>query len=139
MQTLSQNHANTDPWWWWYVATAENPADYVSRGLEPKDTEKWETFLKGPKHLWEKEENWKETETPDTLNDVAIGAINIEEVGEVIKKPETIALQAARENRGWKEQRRAVAMLAECFRTWREKRKGNKEAKIEITDSLTRN
>ena len=44
---------------WLYVPSEENPADDVSRGLDPSDG-KWERFYSGPNFLWKSESEWPE-------------------------------------------------------------------------------
>ena len=43
---------------WRHVPSDKNPADYASRGLDGKHKEKLDTWLKGPKFLFEDESRW---------------------------------------------------------------------------------
>ena len=52
---LSKIHADSEVEEWHYVPTDQNPADFTSRGLKPKETEKWDIFHYGPKFLRKKE------------------------------------------------------------------------------------
>ena len=45
---------------WKYIETKDNPADHASRGISPKDTEKVDFWLNGPKFLREPGESWRE-------------------------------------------------------------------------------
>ena len=70
-------------------------------GLEPREKEKWELFLNCPEYLRRTRSQWNLGGMPDTLDDVAIGAVNVEIEAETKEKPETLAIQIARRHSGW--------------------------------------
>ena len=45
---------------WRYVSSEDNPADYASRGLSPKDKGKVKVWFDGPDFLWMPEDQWPE-------------------------------------------------------------------------------
>ena len=49
---------------WRYIDTSDNPADYASRGISPKDTIKVNRWFGGPMFLRESDEGWR-TSRPD--------------------------------------------------------------------------
>ncbi len=51
--------AYTEKEQWGYVDTKDNPSDYASRGISPKDTEKVYIWINGPDFLRERDEEWK--------------------------------------------------------------------------------
>ena len=59
---------------WRYVTTRENPADYASRGISPKDVEKVQRHFIGPDFLRRPEENWRSANTEMEIdeNDVEV-------------------------------------------------------------------
>ena len=48
----------SDPDQWNYVRSELNPADYVSRGLYPKEEHKLKVWCEGPAFLWKNKEQW---------------------------------------------------------------------------------
>ena len=54
--------SNTEKSQFNYVDTKTNPADYCSRGLSPKETEKMKKWFQGPSFLWQREDEWKKEE-----------------------------------------------------------------------------
>ena len=44
---------------WRYIDTSDNPADYASRGISPKDTIKVDRWFGGPMFLRESDEGWR--------------------------------------------------------------------------------
>ena len=45
---------------WKYVETKENPSDFASRGISPKEEEKVDLWMNGPLFLRKSEEDWRE-------------------------------------------------------------------------------
>ena len=59
---LSKIHAASTVSEWRYVDSANNPADYTSRGINANETLKWEIFHFGPKFLYKPESEWPITD-----------------------------------------------------------------------------
>ncbi len=55
---LSVIHDITSPDQWRYVDTLSNPADVASRGIDPSETHRLNTWLNGPDFLWHDPNNW---------------------------------------------------------------------------------
>ena len=53
---------------WHYIPSADNPADFASRGLEV-DAPEVEMWFKGPPILWDKEETYKTSNERYTIDD----------------------------------------------------------------------
>ena len=53
---------------WKYVSTAENPADYASRGLDVKQKHKVKIWFNGPDFLWKTENSWPSQDLQPILN-----------------------------------------------------------------------
>ena len=70
---------------WRYVATKDNPGDFASRGISPKETTKVDTWLKGPEFLRTSDESWR-------LADPDVEIINDDEEVKVEKKVNTVKL-----------------------------------------------
>merc|ERR1712002_741878 len=70
---LSKIHADSEVEEWHYVPTKQNPADFTSRGMKPKETEKWDMFHHGPEFLRRKENLWGLKQMPNNLSVVSIG------------------------------------------------------------------
>ena len=54
----SIDQRRTEPDQWNYVRSELNPADYVSRGLYPKEEHKLKVWCEGPAFLWKNNEQW---------------------------------------------------------------------------------
>ena len=96
---------------WHYVKSADNPADFTSRGLEAKETEKWEILHNGPKFLRRRKENWNEETVPDTLTKEQIGALSGEEMQERRKTGRSSELLECIEKiSGWVKKKRVIVL-----------------------------
>ena len=62
---LSKIHKVSKPEQWKFVKSYLNPADLVSRGIKANETEKWQTYHKGPTWLSTPEQIWPDMNKPD--------------------------------------------------------------------------
>ena len=63
---LIRDHSNIDQWH--YVHTAENPADFASKGLDVNQKNKVERWFQGPAFKWQNQDTWNVTETTPELS-----------------------------------------------------------------------
>ncbi len=76
----------SDPAQWQYIQTSQNPADHASRGLTVQKLLRSETWLSGPKFLWEKEETWTPCKVqsnidegdPEVKGQISMNAVSIQ-------------------------------------------------------------
>ncbi|XP_053386622.1 uncharacterized protein LOC128550820 [Mercenaria mercenaria] len=66
---LSVIHEVTSPHDWRYVPSKSNPADMASRGIDPQENERLETWLSGPKFLKGNEAEWPAKVSNITLHE----------------------------------------------------------------------
>ncbi|XP_053402584.1 uncharacterized protein LOC128557935 [Mercenaria mercenaria] len=62
-------HEVTSPHDWRYVPSKSNPADMASRGIDPQENERLETWLSGPKFLKGNEAEWPAKVSNITLHE----------------------------------------------------------------------
>ena len=108
---LSKIHGGSSPSNWRFVPSADNPADYNSRGIHAHEKEKWEIFFFGPRFLHLPEEQWPKMElgSIETINMFAMTA------DEVPIIPSFFA-DAASGTSFWYWKRQQVAILIRCAR-----------------------
>ena len=109
---ISSIHASTRVGDWRYVPSADNPADDVSRGLDPKE-ENWRRFHHGPSFLWRQEEEWPK-EVVGKLPESVFAMTTLVEV------PKTTAwvLRVAASTSSWQKKLLRVAGMKRCLVEW---------------------
>ena len=123
---LSKIHELTHVEEWRHVPGVLNPADDVSRGLEPGDP-KWQRFLRGPDFLWLDESEWPK-ESPAAKSVVSIGALAEERV--VQKDVEyDWAVKVVDKIDEWPAKIRRLAIFVNFLKLWRK----NRGSKIALT------
>ena len=106
---------------WRYVETKENPADFASRGISPKDKEKMERWLHGPQFLRAAEEDWrvKLPEIKELKDDVEV---KTEKVVLVTKRSMLPILEKMEERiSNWHRMKRVVAWIGRVVKKWYKK------------------
>ena len=89
---LIRDHSNIDQWH--YVNTAENPADFASRGLDVNQKKKVKRWFQGPSFLWQNQDTWNVVETtpelsmndPEVKKQVVVNAVQTNWNGELLSR-----------------------------------------------------
>merc|ERR1712074_219753 len=74
LNKIHLTHPDAPPKQWRWVPTGLNPADVVSRGAMPDDTEAWKLFHKGPRFIACPEDEWPLLPVAD---EATVGASNV--------------------------------------------------------------
>ena len=118
---LSKIHAGSDVREWRYVNSEDNPADYNSRGIQAHEKEKWKIFHRGPKFLYQPENEWPKTNIasfPDNSPLYSSCAIRQEVAGGEAGKIYPYAEIAERCN-DWPKKIRRIALFRRLISTWK--------------------
>ena len=129
---ISSIHAATKVGDWRYVPSADNPADDVSRGLDPAE-ENWRRFHHGPSFLWEQETEWP-AEAAERLPESVFALTTQVEV----PKKKAWVLRVAASTSSWQKKLLRVAGMKRCLLEWVRRRKGGSakgqsEEKVKIS------
>ena len=96
---------------WRYVTTKENPADFASRGISPKETKKVKMWLEGPEFLSRPEEEWR-SETPEVEIDEDDVEVKVEtKVNATVVKKESVLESFERRISSWHKMKRVMAWI----------------------------
>ena len=126
---VSKIHSISDADDWKFVPGKVNVADYVSRGMSPREMKnsRWET---GPEFLWDEEPNEDEGEyeipvyDEEVKKEVVVHVVKIEEVEE-----EHPIIKIARYFSSWRKVKKSVAWLLKI----KKKLKTKEEQEIKLT------
>ena len=75
LNKIHLTHPDSPPKQWRWVPTSLNPADVVSRGAMPDDTESWNLFHEGPRFIACPEDEWPSLPVPD---EATVGASDVD-------------------------------------------------------------
>ena len=108
------------------METKENPADFASRGISTKDTEKVKVWLYGPKFLSLKDEHWRHIlpETEELENDIEVKA----QTAHAVKVTEDMrSILSIMEERisSWHRMKRVVCWIVRFVTRCNKKRRDN--------------
>ena len=102
---------------WRHVDSANNPADYCSRGLHAHEKEKWQTFHRGPEFLWMGREKWPTQTTLTQTPTVTAMAISSRKKNEYPPLLEIYKLAQTADS--WHAKLRRVASFYRIISRWR--------------------
>jgi len=105
------------------VATDQNPADVVSRGLMPGDA-KWGLFINGPDFLYKKESLWDKQY--EKVVSIEIGSMEMEEEGEKGLR----AIRIVEKIEKWSGKLERLAWFSKSFRPLKKWLKDKSEAVV---------
>lgn len=110
---------------WHYVNTADNPADYASRGIDMNQKEKVKKWFNGPSYLWKNESEWPFHENKTELNPDDPEVKKNIEVNSVQCKSYTMLEQLLKSTTDWYKIKRIMG----CVLKFIQKLKGNSNKK----------
>ena len=116
---LSKIHAGSVVEEWHRVEGSRNPADFVSRGLEANDVEKWKMFHQGPDFLWKDESEWPKFSFSRHPKSVPIPLVFAITRAPIIPPPRSIIWEIAAACSGWSRKIRRVAILKKFIILWK--------------------
>ena len=124
-----------------YVETKENPSDFASRGISPKDAEKVDIWINGPLFLRRPEEEWRREESDVEIvpgdPEVKITATcNTIKVGPETT-PEKILETLERRISSWNRMVRTVVWILRFIRNTRKKVRVEESTGKELNDIYT--
>ena len=135
---LSKIHAGSNIEQWRYVDSANNPADYTSRGILAHEEEKWREFHYGPPFLYRPENEWPITDLkkmPVTPKVASIFALAVQ-TEEAKKEKELIVCIAERKSK-WFEKLRLIATVKAIVTRWKSLPKAKtRKAKAEVRNVM---
>ena len=125
---------------WKYVETNENPGDYASRGISPRDRMKVDLWMNGPMFLRKPEEEWRNKapdikiieDDPEAFTKKKCNAVKIH--GR--KSPETILEVFERRISSWNRMKRAMVWVLRFIRNT--KAKSNKSKRTSSNDAVNK-
>ena len=133
---LSKIHAGSKVEEWRYVDSANNPADYTSRGIMAHEEAKWKIFHYGPSFLYQPEEEWPVTDlkkSPLTPKAASIFATAVQKVKAVVEK-EFLTSVADRKST-WFQKLRLIATVKAIATRWKAIPKAKtRKAKLELKE-----
>ena len=124
---LSKMAAASDEKEWKHVDSANNPADYCSRGLQAHEKEKWRTFHQGPAFLWEPRDKWPSQTTLTHAPVVNVMAISSRKKNESPPLLEIYKLAETADS--WHAKLRRVAAFYRILSKWRTTAAARSEAR----------
>ena len=119
---------------WNYVETKDNPADFASRGISPKEVNKVETWLQGPSFLQQREEKWRVLvpEIEEVEEDVEV---KIEKVVHAAKVKVKSVLEKFEERiSSWHRMKRVLAWVLRIVKLWHKKEVVDMNEELAVTE-----
>ena len=98
---------------WRFVPSADNPADYSSRGIHAYEKEKWETFFFGPRFLQLPEDKWPKTDL-GSVETISIFTMTADDE----PNPPSFFADMSAGTSFWYWKRCRIAILARSARRW---------------------
>ena len=116
---LSKIHSGSVVEEWNKVEGSRNPADFVSRGLEANDAEKWRIFHNGPDFLWKGESDWPKLNFSRHPKSAPIPLVYAIASAPIIPTPRIIIWEIAAACSGWSKKIRRVAIFKKFILLWK--------------------